>query len=57
MRCERGPDIVQVTAGYLDLNPVRAGLEAGAEDYWWSGWRAVLGADWGVIAGFCDVMG
>lgn len=37
MRCERGPDIVQVTAGYLDLNPVRAG------------WRLVLRTIGGVV--------
>ena len=54
---ERGPDVVQVMAAYIDLNPVRAGLVDGAEDYRWSGWRAALDGDKEAIAGLCDVVG
>jgi hypothetical protein len=42
---------------YVDLNPVRAGLVAGAEDYRWSGWGAALAGEKEAIAGLCDVVG
>lgn len=49
-------DIARVMAAYIDLNPVRAKLVRGAEEYRWSGWGAALSGDAEAIAGLCDVM-
>jgi REP element-mobilizing transposase RayT len=49
-------DTLKVMAAYIDLNPVRAGLVEGAEDYRWSGWGAALNADKEAIVGLCDVV-
>jgi hypothetical protein len=50
-------DALKVMAAYIDLNPVRAGLVEGAEDYRWSGWGAALAGEKEAIAGLCDVVG
>ncbi|MCP5559450.1 MAG: transposase [Verrucomicrobiaceae bacterium] len=53
---EREPDVARLMAGYIDLNPVRAKLVEGAEDWRWSGWSAALAGDKEAIAGLCDVL-
>jgi hypothetical protein len=50
-------DALQVMAAYIDLNPVRAGLVAGAEEYRWSGWGEALMGEKEAVAGLCDVVG
>jgi hypothetical protein len=50
-------DALKLMAAYIDLNPVRAGLVAGAEDYRWSGWGAALAGEKEAIAGLCDAVG
>ncbi|MCB1227671.1 MAG: transposase [Verrucomicrobiales bacterium] len=37
-------DVVRAMATYIDLNPVRAGLEASARDYPWCGYGEAMGA-------------
>ena len=55
---DRAPlDALQVMAAYIDLNPVRAGLVAGAEEYRWSGWGEALAGEKEAVAGLCDVVG
>jgi hypothetical protein len=46
----------RLMAAYIDLNPVRAKLVEGAEDWRWSGWSAALAGDKEAIAGLCDVL-
>ena len=53
---EREPDVARLMAAYIDLNPVRAKLVEGAEDWRWSGWSAALAGDREAIAGLCDVL-
>ncbi|MCP5557854.1 MAG: transposase [Verrucomicrobiaceae bacterium] len=53
---EREPDVARVMAAYIDLNPVRAKLVEGAEDWRWNGWSAALAGDKEAIAGLCDVL-
>ncbi len=53
---EREPDVARLMAAYIDLNPVRAQLVEGAEDWRWSGWSAALAGDKDAIAGLCDVL-
>jgi hypothetical protein len=50
-------DALKVMAAYIDLNPVRAGLVAGAEEYRWSGWGEALMGEKEAVAGLCDVVG
>ena len=50
-------DALKVMAAYIDLNPVRAGLVAGAEEYRWSGWGEALAGEKEAVAGLCDVVG
>ncbi len=54
---ERGPDIARLMAAYIDVNPVRAKLVDGAEEWRWNGWSAALEGDKEAIAGLCDVVG
>jgi len=53
---EREPDVARLMAAYIDLNPVRAKLVEGAEDWRWNGWSAALAGDKEAIAGLCDVL-
>ena len=53
---EREPDVARLMAAYIDLNPVRAKLVEGAEDWRWSGWSAALAGDKEAIAGLCDIL-
>ena len=50
------PDVARLMAAYIDLNPVRAKLVEGAEDWRWNGWSAALAGDKEAIAGLCDVL-
>jgi putative transposase len=50
-------DALKVMAAYIDLNPVRAGLVTGAEEYRWSGWGEALMGEKEAVAGLCDVVG
>lgn len=57
-KSSRAPmDALKVMAAYIDLNPVRASLVAGAGDYRWSGWAAALRADKEAIEGLCEIVG
>ncbi len=48
---EGGEEALQAVAAYIDLNPVRAGLASGPEDYRWSGYgEAVAGGKKATVA-------
>ena len=46
----------RVVAGYIDLNPVRAGMVGRAEDYRWSGWGEAVGGKGKAREGIRQVM-
>ena len=50
-------DALKVMAAYIDLNPVRASLVAGAGDYRWSGWASALRAEKEAVEGLCEIVG
>ena len=50
------PDAARLMAAYIDLNPVRAKLVEGAEDWRWNGWSAALAGDKEAISGLWDVL-
>lgn len=54
---EDSVEALRTVAGYLDLNPVRAGIVDDAADYRWCGWAAAQADERAAVAGLCDVMG
>jgi putative transposase len=51
-----GPKQGLITAAYIDLNPVRAGLADDPKDYRWCGYAEALAGDRRAQTGICQVL-
>jgi REP element-mobilizing transposase RayT len=50
-------ECLRTVAAYIDLNPIRAGLVAGPEDYRWCGYAEALGGSREMRRGLCRAIG
>jgi REP element-mobilizing transposase RayT len=54
--CEGSREVLTAVAGYIDLNPVRAGLVEDPKDYRWSGYGEAVAGEKGSRRGLAQVL-